>query len=313
MKKLKIILVVAFLISISIFLYLWFFTIDRNDLKGDMLFDSTIYSQEKDGITIYNVKSNKSEIIYENHDSFLFNAVFSKDKKKVLFAVSADGIYNYILESKQVALIYNLKTDKRIKWGDYLKYIPNSNNISYINSINQSDENFYVYDIEKSKLNIMFKFDKAIKSYCWKSTGDEILFDDYINTYSYSFKTGETKQLFEGRNAVYSNDDRYIAYLTKDKKIVVKDTKANKEYISSGISNNIDNFFNKLINRANFDIENFVFSPDNKYLAYSEEYQYMNIASSSVMGNKIYILDFKSGKRMMLLKPDYYIGEFDWK
>lgn len=286
MKKLKIILVVTFLIFISIFLYLWFFTIDRNDLKGDMLFAHSIYKQENDGLSIYNIRNNKDEIIYKS--IFTQNAVFSVNKDNILINDAYDGVFEFNIAEKLVTKI-------NINFVSYAKFLPCSNNISYLRTGNENKkeiDSLYIYSKENSEEQKLFEFDGQIESYSWKSTGKELIFSDHFNIYNYNLETTNITKLFEGREAVYSNNDHYIAYMSKENKIVVFDTLSEKSYIRSGSPK-----FGSL-----------VFSPDDKYVAYIESY-YGLVAPES----KLYVLDYKNNRRMLLLKPTYSLAYFDWK
>ncbi|WP_235832699.1 hypothetical protein [Acetivibrio mesophilus] len=114
-----------------------------------------------------------------------------------------------------------------------------------------------------------------------------------MRKYIYDVENSEKNQILEGRYPIYSNNNEYIAYQGKDNKLTVYNINTKEEWKSISVGSN----------------QSFIFSPDDRYILLATEYK--DIVNAEHY--KMYIVDYKTGKKMKLFNGDGGKPGFDWR
>lgn len=267
---------------------------DINELSGDIILDfSNSTHEEPRGIYTYSLKEDTLELLLKGSFNFTHSGlVFNNDKTKILTEKNIRyyaAIIEYDLESKKVETIRDEKINYKHYY--YIKYVPNSNKISYT-----IDDVLYIFDRDTGKETRVMK-DLVYEDYSWDKNGEKLIYSYKGEVFLYDLNIMETTYLFPGSSPIYSNNNEYIAYRYGDE-LKIHELKIGTEWNLGYLSS----------------FGQYVFSPDDKYISYSEEYYSKKMFSRFYERDyKIFIEDFKNGEKMLLLEGDSDIPTYDWK
>lgn len=291
--KFKITIYAFLLIIICCFIF------KKNDMKleGDLIIPTPSTSFDDPAkILKYNLEDKSNIIVYEHFNNYfdknyvigLFNPSYNYDKNKIIFF----DFYNVcsIFE-------YDVKTNNTVKIIDLpfficcLKYVPNSNCISYIVKDEFNRYNFEIYNLETAETRKVFK-NISNYNYSWSNDGKSFLYytsNDEIFRYNLEDNTSEF--LFNGSNPVYSNDNKYIAYFdaeSHDTVLIVRNMETGEEKRHKQ-------------SRTYY----ICFSPKDDKIACIRE--------CFLKSKELVIWDFETDEEYTLIDNVRGVSEFDWK
>ena len=263
--------------------------VDKDKLSGEFIISGNLLSDEPHGIYLYFPQEDDLELLSKGYfGMYNVGIEYNNDKTRILADKYINGetyIIEYDIVNKEEIEIVKDETINN-RYIDYLKYVPNSRKISYV-----EDGKLYVYDMNTGKEAVIIT-DKVYGDYSWDKEGEKLIYTADKKVYLYNIKTKESTFLFKGHSPVFSNNNEYIAYRYGGE-LIIHELETGEEWNLGEIKR----------------ISQHKFSPDDKYIAYSEQY-------SGIVNNpyfKIYVEDYKNGKRTLLLKGDEPLPAFDWK
>ena len=242
-------------------------------------------SDDGGGIIILNPSNNEQKDILREY--YIDSPAFNQDSTKILAVTNKHTqIIEYDIDSKSIKDIYN---DPNAIISE-VEYIPNQRAISFIKNLK-----LYYFDLETKSEK--FITDIA-EGYSWSTSKNCVIFTcmekDGLMVYKYNLENGKSERLFNGKDPVYSNDDKYIAYLKPGgrENLVVRELSSGIEweYKKGGI------YFYK-------------FSPDGNYIAIQQE------RKNAIKEQEMVVWDFKNNNLGTLIEKirNGRTGSFDWK
>lgn len=308
-KRILFIAVIVLMIILSGFIISKLNTdkLDLNQLSGELLLENKIdkenYTFGAINYTTYN--SNIKMIFNEkNYTPYCFN----QDKSKILLlkyiknpTLNDYVIYEYDIKTKALSGIVKFKEKEQNQFPTVIfsniRYIPGKHKISYL----WYDE-LYVFDMDLKTETLVTKIDqKANSYYSWSNDGNKLIYskNDEINTLELSTQNTIFVTGIRGYSPIYSPNGQNISYMEDNGKykhsVKVRNIKTGEEW----------EYTTKSI------IVNYVFSPDNKYLAIVEKDVGLIKIGDHVDGH-ITVWDFKNDSFATIVK--YYKGDtIDWK
>ncbi len=259
-------------------------------LNGEILLSQNIniYSKKNsDGIMILDVKRNTLKKIVSGIFANQTNIEFNKTKTKILGLRVDSGDY-FIFEYDMAKKTFNKIFTTGVTC---LKYLPNSNCISF----SDVDDKIVIYNRDTRKLSVIV--DDASGDYDWSSDGKKLMYANRdAKICLYDIETKEKEQVLVGWNPIFSNNNRYIAYMKRVGKsliLTVYDTESKKDY---RINSQEDN-------------REYKFSPDDNYLAFVT--QYTDITNNPYF--KLYVTDFRTGFKTKLIGGQGGAPAIDWR
>lgn len=303
------VLLISILVVI-IFIVCFVFIVNRTNklnlsqLNGDLLIEDIIDGKNYTfGAFSYKTSSGDIRLIF-NEDYFT-PYCFNQDKSKILLVKYIENpsfndfvIYEYNIQTKRLSGIVKYKESKQNESSTVhfsnVKYIPEHHKISYIRF-----GQLYVHDIDTESDTLITEIDDC-SNYSWSNDGNELIFsnNNEIQVLDISSANKLSATDFQGESPIYSKDEKYIAYLDGDNLkhcLKVRDTVTGEEW----------SYTTKDI------IVNYVFSPDNKYLAIVEKNTGLINFGAHVSGH-IKVWDFKNSAFGTLIKH-YESNTIDWK
>lgn len=266
---------------------------DISNLTGDIILEfSSRVNKDTSGIYIYSFKGDDVDLLlggYFGHRNIEYN----NDKTKILTEDRGDfytsSIIEYDIARKKIEIIRDEKI--KYKYYHYIKYVPNSNKISYT-----VDDVLYVFDRDTGEETTIMK-DLVYGNYSWDKKGEKLIYESKLGIYIYDIKAKERKELFIGGSPIYSNNNEYIAYTYNDA-LIIHELETGKEWNLGELSSH----------------GQYIFSPDDRYISYSEEYYSKKLFSRRYNRDyKIFIEDFKNGGKIVLLEGEGNVPSYDWK
>ena len=213
---------------------------------------------------------------------------FSENKKKIMGVSTNNTIFEYDIETNNMTLVY--KGSNEDASYDYLKYVPKSDLISFCSYPNLCIYNQRTKEIKKILPHIWGE-------YSWTKDGKKLLYSISGRGTIYSLDIENNKSTLyskEGFSPQLSRSNNYIAFMTKNGEIIVKEIKTSRKWSYKGL-----------------ELIYYKFSPDDKYLAIIEV-----VPSKTFMcGINLTVWDFRNNKKNTLIE-DIYQGcqsNFDWK
>ncbi len=296
---------------VIIFIVCFVFIVNRTNklnlsqLNGDLLIEDIIDGKNYTfGAFSYKTSSGDIRLIF--NEDYYTPCCFNQDKSKILLIKYIDNpsvndyvVYEYDIQTKTLSGIVKYKESKQNESSTVhfsnVKYIPEHHKISYIRY-----GQLYVHDIDTESDTLITEIDDS-SNYSWSNDGNKLIFsnNNEIQVLDTSSENKLSATDFQGESPIYSQDEKYIAYLEtfgNDKyTMVVKNLNTGEEW----------SYTTKDI------IVNYVFSPDNKYLAIVEKNTGLFNFGAHVSGH-IKVWDFKNSSYATLIK--YYEGNtIDWK
>ncbi len=264
--------------------------IDRNNFVGDIIV-SGYTDKSDDGIIKYNPATGEFENLVPG---VYYDVQYNADKSKILCerhvkneAKWDSEICEYDIKSKEFSEAIEDSEKDSGEFRFRIRYVPNSDDISYV-----LGDAVHICDRSSGTLSKLVEV--GFYWYSWDKSGKKLLYGDYDEKiYIYDVENSEKKQILEGRYPIYSNNNEYIAYQGKDNKLTVYNINTKEEWKSISVGSN----------------QSFIFSPDDRYILLATEYK--DIVNAEHY--KMYIVDYKTGKKMKLFNGDGGKPGFDWR
>ena len=303
-KRILFIAVIVLMIILSCFIIVKLNTseLDLKQLSGELLLENKIDKENYTfGAINYTTYNGNTKMIF-NEDHYT-PYCFNQDKSKILLLKYIENptlndyvIFEYDIKTKTLSGIVKFKEKENNQYPTVIfrniRYIPDKNRISYL----WYDE-LYVFDMDLKTETLVTTIDGF--NYGWLNDGNLIYPKDgkIINL---KLATEVTSSIdITGYSPINSQNGENIAYLEigngyKDV-LRIRNIKTGEEWA----------YNTKSI------IVNYVFSPDNKYLAIVEKDVGLIKIGDHVAGH-IKVWDFKNSSFTTLVK--YYEGDtIDWK
>ena len=308
-KRILFIAVIVLMIILSCFIIVKLNTseLDLKQLSGELLLENKIDKENYTfGAINYTTYNGNTKMIF-NEDHYT-PYCFNQDKSKILLLKYIENptlndyvIFEYDIKTKTLSGIVKFKEKENNQYPTVIfrniRYIPDKNRISYL----WYDE-LYVFDMDLKKETLVAKIDqKANSYYSWSNDGNKLIYskNDEINILELLTGNNIFATSIKGYSPIYSPSGENISYLDYNgnfkHSLKVKNIKTGEEWA----------YNTKSI------IVNYVFSPDNKYLAIVEKDVGLIKIGDHVAGH-IKVWDFKNSSFTTLVK--YYEGDtIDWK
>jgi Periplasmic component of the Tol biopolymer transport system len=279
--------------------------LNLKQLNGDLLIENKLDKKNNTfGAVRYTTSNSDIKLVF--NEEYYTPYCFSEDRSKMLLlkyiekpTVNDYVIFEYDIKNKVLTGIIKFKEKEPNEYStaqfSNIRYIPGEHKISYL----WYDE-LYVFDTDSKTETLFTKVDRMANSYYgWSKYGNKLIFskDGNINIFESSKNKIITTDM-RGCSPIFSQGEKYIAYLDEDNFnhcLKVRDIVTGKElsYITKDI------------------IVNYVFSPDDKYLAIVEKDTGLFKFGAHVAGH-IKVWDYKNSSFGTLMK--YYEGDtIDWK
>lgn len=176
-----------------------------------LVMNSAIYSEPFEGLSIIDLKSNKTRLISSTGRYSLMD--YCK-KRNSIFAVSAKNseidipqIYEINLDSKKTIPVKLKISEGEQRQYEYLKCVPNKNAISY-----SSNGEIYIYDFDTEDESVLINDDGE---HSWNKSGTKVLYvssaDFLIHEYNLVTKK-DTNLKIDGYAPQYSSDEKFITF-----------------------------------------------------------------------------------------------------
>lgn len=294
MKK-KFIIILLPVVVIALLFYFFFLNnyLFKLSLPGKILLTKT---ENYEGISIYYPSKNKVEKFFNGNFYSFVHYNYNENKILTLLQKNSsrydDSIVEIDAHSKKMTSILNYKDIGYYDNGYFcvfcydVNYMNKSNNIRFI-----LNDNFTIYNRNtRSMQNIIKVFDYPASLFL---DNNRILYNSENSVNLYNMTNKENSKYLDGRNAILSYDNKYIAYYNLKNNLTIRNLSSKEEW-------DVNLSFNYI---------QLVFSPDDNYILVSN--QFMGLVSNPEYS--IYAVDYKTGRKVKLFKGKGPVPGIDWR
>jgi len=276
------------------------------DLTGEILMENpNINFQgpngQRYGLIIYTPKNNNYQYLTANMS--MRYPSFSENKEKILGMLKNGSIAECDIKTKKITIIFNKKINSEVRFYS-IKYTPEINSIRYIPKTDCISfllhPYLYIYNRKTQETESLV----TTEEYCWSNDGKTLFYSNDGKIYRYEMDTKRSILYIKNASGpILSENNEYFARTKISYKrpikynppTIVRELKTGKEWHLT----------------LPVEVLDYQFSPDNKYLMYSER-----TANNFYRELNLMVWDFKNNKKFKLfgnISMYSAFRGFDWK